>query len=139
MSVTLYAAQEGNIVRALFSAVEAAQHPDPPPGAATTLAFDAESNPALVADLQRSTDAYRLQSGTLTKGGQPVTINPPPAATVERSAAESDLRDQYATAVQRLDAIIAGGFANNTARDAAISDLARILKRSLRLLKAQVG
>jgi predicted GTPase len=72
------------------------------------------------------------------------------AADTERTAATTDLRDQYAAAITRLDQIrtqmatIAGAtFANNAQRDAAIKQIAAgvddealILKRTLRLAKA---
>ena len=82
----LYAAADGTLARALLSAQEEALWPDPPPGAVGSLTFDPDSNPALVADLRRSTDAYRLQNGTLTKNGQPVTINPPGRGQQDRLA-----------------------------------------------------
>jgi hypothetical protein len=62
------------------------------------------------------------------------------AASTERTAATTDLRDQYAAAVTRLDAIIANGstFTAAQVRDGLI-DVARIERRLLRVLRAQIG
>jgi hypothetical protein len=79
---TLYPDADHLLLRALLSDAEEAQYPTPPPNAGAPLRFDHTTNPALVADLRRSTDAYRLSAdGVLTKDGVVVTINPPtPAA-----------------------------------------------------------
>jgi hypothetical protein len=67
------------------------------------------------------------------------------AADTERTAATTDLRDQYAAAITRLDQIRTqmATIADNAQRDAAIKQIAAgvddealILKRTLRLAKA---
>lgn len=138
--ITLHADAAGAIVRAVLSDLDAARYPDPPPGTAATLVADPDTNAALVADLYRSTDPYRLAGGALQKNGQPVAINPDDPARVERQAAAADLAAQYQAALTRLDAIIAAGSSLTAAqtRDAVV-DVARIVRRALRLLKAQVG
>lgn len=83
------------------------------------------------AQIQAAWDAYAAEQAQVEQQQA--------AATAERTAASSDLQANYQAAVTRLDQIIAAGtFPNNAARDAAIVDLSRILKRSLRLLKAQL-
>lgn len=61
------------------------------------------------------------------------------ATTAERTAASADLQGTYQQAVTRLDAIIAAGSTLTAAqtRDAVV-DVARILRRTLRLVKAQL-
>ena len=138
---TLYpSAADGTILRALLSDSEEQAYPAPPAGAGAPLAFDPATNGALVADLRRSTDAYRIVGGTLQKNGQPVTIAADDPVRVERTAATSDLITQYAAAVTALDAIIArNGTFTLAQAGSAIDTLARIQKRVLRLMKAQVS
>ena len=74
---TLYAHADTTLLAFLTDA-DARRQPDPPPDTAASLVVDEATNGALIADLRRSTDAYRLAAnGTLTKSGQPVTVNPP--------------------------------------------------------------
>jgi hypothetical protein len=70
----------------------------------------------------------------------PASLPDERALTAERHGATTDLRDQYAAAVTRLDAIIANGgtFTAVQVRDAVV-DLARTQRRELRFLRAQVG
>lgn len=82
-------------------------------------------------ELQAAWNAYQAEQQVAEQDQQ--------AKKDEQTTATSDLQAEYDKAITRLDQIIAGGFANNTARDAAITDLARIMKRALRVVKAQVG
>lgn len=62
------------------------------------------------------------------------------AATTERTDATAEVRDQYAAATAALDAILArNGTFTLTQAGQAIDTLARVQRRMLRLLKAQVG
>jgi hypothetical protein len=65
----------------------------------------------------------------------------PDPAVVERTAATSELRDQYAAMVTRLDALVTDATTTDTAAKVrqAVIDLARFQRRALRLLKAQIG
>lgn len=57
----------------------------PIPDGMTVVEADNDSNTALLTDLRRSTDAYALAAGVLTKNGVPVTINPPTQGTLDRN------------------------------------------------------
>lgn len=138
---TLYPAADGTLLQALLSGAEEARSPAAPAGTGTPLVFDHATNPALVADLRRSTDPYRLAAGVLSKGGVPVPINPPDPAVAERATATADLRDQYAAMLARLDALVNDATTTDTAAKVrqAVIDLARFQRRALRLLKSQVS
>ncbi len=62
------------------------------------------------------------------------------AAEAEQSAAGSDLASQYAWAVSRLDDIVMNGGSYTTAQTrSAVLDLARILRKTIRLVKADLA
>jgi hypothetical protein len=75
---TLYFDAKGTIVRAILTEASLVFNSPPVEAAGPPLTFDATTNAGLVADLLTSTDPYRLVEGVLTKGGEPVTITPPP-------------------------------------------------------------
>lgn len=83
-------------------------------------------------EMQAAWDAYQSQQATAISAKQ--------AADTERTAATTDLRDQYAAAITALDSIIArNGTFTLVQAGQAIDALARVERRILRLLKAQVG
>ena len=80
------ASSDGVIVRCLVSDLDESQYPEAHPAAATQLRFDDGTNRALVADLGRSTDPYRLTDGTLYRNWQAVPINPDGEGKRDREA-----------------------------------------------------
>jgi hypothetical protein len=95
---------------------------------AWTLEVAPELSEAEQATLQAVIDAH-----------DPDALTPQEAAAQERQAAETDLAGQYALAVQRLDAIVTTGptYTGAEVRDAVV-DLARIVRRLLRVVKANL-
>jgi hypothetical protein len=112
--------------------------PDDPALAVVTLT-DAEA-----AKLTQRGVKTVAKDGTVTVFLDPAIVAAEQAAETAAQAASTeattDLRDQYAAAVTRLDAIIANGstFTAAQVRDGLI-DVARIERRLLRVLRAQIG
>ncbi len=53
------------------------KYPNVPQGTVSTLKFDEITNQTLVLDIMLSTAPYVLKGSTLSKNGNPITINPP--------------------------------------------------------------
>jgi hypothetical protein len=113
------------------SDAEEAKHPVPA-GATDIVSFDEDSNAALLSDFDFNCNPYTLVAGQLQKNGSPVAIAADTTAKQERA----DFDSQVAAAITRLGQIKTGADAGltNSQRDAAIGDLAVILRRTLRLL-----
>ena len=92
---------------------------------------DPKTTQPTAAELQASWNAYQAEQQVVEQEQQ--------ARKDEQSAATGDLETQYTAAITRLDQILGATFATNTARDQAIKDMAQILRRALRVVKAQVS
>jgi hypothetical protein len=128
---TIYADAQGNVhLRTDRELVEFGPYPN----AAESRTFDETNNTALITDLRASTDPYRLNGGVLTKNDTPVVI----AADGEPKQATTELADQYAAAITRLNQII-DFVGTPTAAQVydAVQDIALYLRKTLRYLEAQ--
>lgn len=82
---------QGSLAGLRANATEEQQNPVPG-NALYTLRFDETTNAGVITDYNQNANAFAMPGGTLTKGGVPVTINPPSA---------------YYEAVQDLPGIVA--------------------------------
>lgn len=109
----------------------------PIPGGSTAVEFDEETNAGLLRSLDGQEPGWRWQDhaisgGQIVRGGTPVAVNPDGQDKQDRDGFRAALQ----TALVRLQQIetAASGGLNNAQRDAAIGDLALILRRTLRRL-----
>jgi hypothetical protein len=114
----LYADASGAIVRALITDTDDTAY-GPPPIYTEVLEFDPDTNTTLVDDLYKSTSAFRLSGGVLTRSGQVVTVAP-------ESTARTDLK-QLATIRDGLRTYYAKSSPTNAESVLAIKALIRAL------------
>lgn len=87
MNAEVYANAAGQVLGYRQSAEERRRFP-PPAATARTVAFDATTNRALLADLSAAQARYTIVAGPppeLRKNGQPAVINPPSLAYSDRA------------------------------------------------------
>lgn len=105
---TVYADANGALLRFLWSEEQHAEYPDPPPGTASTVTFDADTNPDVMGGLNTDWNAHRVVGGALQRDGQPVALAAEGEATQdarEMSTVIADIRAYLAaTGNQRTDA-----------------------------------
>lgn len=82
----IFAGAGGAILRFLRNADEERRFPAPPPGTATTLAFDEEANAAAVAALDADWNAHQVVGGQLRRTGAVVALAPDGPAAQDRAA-----------------------------------------------------
>lgn len=84
-----------------------------PPATAYSLQFDEETNAGIVSGYNSNSAAFRMDGGTLTEDGTPVTINPPKqfyagfqsAATMLAKANSGDPHNWTTEEIDRLMAV----------------------------------
>lgn len=118
-----------------YTSNEEVQHPIP--DGATVVEFDEATNPNLLASLNGQAAGFRWQDHTIVGGqivraGTPLVINPDGPDKQDRDGFRAALQTALAR-LQQIEMAAAGGL-NNAQRDAAIGDLALILRRTLRRL-----
>lgn len=100
-----------------------------------------QSAVAVLSDEEAAKFATSNSRFTIAPDGSTVVVTTAPVDTVraEREAALSDLQANYQVAITRLDDIVTNGGAYTAAqvRDAVI-DEARILRRALRVVRAEL-
>jgi hypothetical protein len=73
----VYADAAGVLLRISADEFQESVHGGAPPGTVTTLAFDEDTNNALIRDVIESFSAYRVIGGALQKNGVPAAIAGP--------------------------------------------------------------
>lgn len=86
-----------------------------PAGTVYELQFDEETNPGIVAGYAANSAAFRMDGGTLTEDGTPVTINPPKQfyAAFQNAAvmlAKANSGDPHSWTTEEIDRLMAVAF-----------------------------
>lgn len=86
-----------------------------PPGTAYSLQFDEQTNPGIVSAYGANSAAFRMDGGTLTDDGVPVTINPPQQfyAAFQNAAAmlaKANSGDPHSWTTEEVDRLVAVAF-----------------------------